>query len=148
MMVFIVPRQPCTKGFVLEKWEIKSKRTLGSAVAQILHYWALMRGAEVMIFNIFSNIDLLTCTVTEKNNENLIKTCMHIYIYIYIFTIKDEEKGKDNNKICDGSTKKKTFLCKCFFSLSTNFLMNFFKFRICLFLLASCLFGCQENKEN
>ena len=34
-----------------------------------------------------------------------------MYVYIYIFTIKDEEKGKDNNKISDGSTKKKTCFC-------------------------------------
>ena len=72
-----------------------------------------------------------------------------MHAYIYIFTIKDEEKGKDNNKISDGSTKKKTCFCaNIFFSLSTNFLMNFFKLRIYVILLSLRLFGCQENKEN
>lgn len=72
-----------------------------------------MRGAEVMIFNIFSNIDLLTCTVTEKNNENLIKTCMHIYIYIYS-QLKMKKKAKTTTKFVMVPPRKRRFCANVF----------------------------------
>ena len=48
-----------------------------------------------------------------------------MHIYIYIFTIKDEEKGKDNNKISDGSTKKKTCFCANIFLVCQQFSNEF-----------------------